>query len=99
MSEFNRRSEDREVWAYKAMRFWPLILSVVILIGAAYVTHSDVTQAKGNISVLQANSLDHEKRLIKVETAVAVLPEMRQDLKEINAALNRIARRRGGGGE
>jgi hypothetical protein len=68
-------------------------------VGTAYVTHSDVSQAKGNITTLQGNWLDHEKRLIQVETAVTGLVEMKTDLKEINATLNRMARRgRGDGG-
>ena len=99
MTEHNRRSDDQEAWGLKMMRFWPLIISVVVLIGAAYVTHSDVTQAKGNISTLQTNSFDHEKRLIRVETALTGLSEMKSDLKEINATLNKMSRRgRGTGG-
>lgn len=94
MTDHNRRVEDRDAWGIRVMRFWPLILSLTALIGAAYVTHADVTQAKGNITELRANSLDHEKRLIRVETAVASLAEMRTDLKEINATLNRMVRRR-----
>ena len=88
-----RRRADDGVGGY-IVKYWPLILSLFVLVGAAYVTREDVQNAKADIKDHAGTIREHEKRLIRVEEAIGILPEMRGELKEINKTLSRIASRR-----
>lgn len=91
MGDYLRRSDDNQV--VRALKFWPVILSTVVLVGTAFVVRQDVGDAKDNIRLLAQTSIDHEKRIIRVEEAVKSIAEMRDELKQLNSLLLRMANR------
>ena len=74
------------------MKYWHIIISVACLVGAAYVTHDDVREAKGDIVKIKEEITGHEGRIIRIEEAVKEISAMRQDIKETNATLLKILR-------
>ena len=91
MMDHDRRSDDTSIGRF--VKLWPVFLSTMILVGTAFVVREDVSRTKTDVTELAMTSRDHEKRLIRVEEAVKAIAEMKDELKQLNSHLLRIANR------
>jgi hypothetical protein len=65
------------------------MLSLAMLIGAAYVTKKDVDDVKDGVKELKATvDKNHEIRLIKLEQFVIDFSDMKHDIKEMNRLIS-----------
>lgn len=77
----NRRFDDTMFW--KIVKAWPIILSVFVIISTIIIMQTTIQAHTDSLRESKADRADLRMRITRVEAAIELLPEMRNDIKTL----------------